>query len=76
MTGTCCYCGAEIMKTGDRWYNKRTADVNGYCPKSQDDLHSPEPSSTGVGGTRARLVDRPAQTRIMFIMLALRRIVR
>jgi hypothetical protein len=42
VTGTCCYCGAEIMKTGDRWYNKRTADINGYCPKSPDDLHSPE----------------------------------
>jgi hypothetical protein len=43
MTDTCYYCYAEIMKVNDRWFNKRTADINGWCPKSPDDLHSPEP---------------------------------
>lgn len=40
MTG-CVFCGADIMRVGDRWYKARVADVNGFCPKSPDDLHHP-----------------------------------
>ena len=39
---TCRRCGTEIMLTGERWYRARVADINGYCPGSDDDLHSPE----------------------------------
>jgi hypothetical protein len=42
MTGTCRYCGAEIMKAGELWYLKRVADINGWCRKSPDDMHHPE----------------------------------
>ena len=39
MTG-CVFCSAYILRTGDRWYKARVADVNGFCPKSpDDDLH-------------------------------------
>ena len=43
MTDSCQYCHAEIMKVGDRWYRKRTADINGHCPSpdSPDDRHRP-----------------------------------
>ena len=43
MTDTCQYCHTEIMKVGDLWYRKRTADINGYCPSpdSPDDRHRP-----------------------------------
>ena len=37
----CVFCGADIMHTGDLWYKARVADVNGFCPKSPDDLHHP-----------------------------------
>jgi hypothetical protein len=38
----CRYCGAEIMYIGILWLMRRTADLNGFCPKSpDDDLHHP-----------------------------------
>jgi hypothetical protein len=38
----CRYCGVEIMFVGVLWLMRRTADVNGFCPKSpDDDLHHP-----------------------------------
>ncbi len=40
----CQYCGTEIMLVGSVWYKLRTADINGFCPASPDDLHSPEGS--------------------------------
>jgi hypothetical protein len=43
MTGTCRWCGIEIMKVGEIWYLKRAADINGFCPNSPTDLHSPKP---------------------------------
>lgn len=30
------------MKTGDVWYAAEVADINGYCPASNDDMHAPE----------------------------------
>lgn len=39
----CRWCDAEIMLVGERWYNKRTADITGWCSKNPyDDLHAPE----------------------------------
>lgn len=44
MTDTCYYCGIEIMKSGNRWYNKRTADITGLCHQNPDgDYHTPTP---------------------------------
>lgn len=43
MTGRCRYCDTEIMFVGRLWLMKRVADVNGFCPKSPDDLHHPVP---------------------------------
>jgi hypothetical protein len=37
----CRYCGVDIMHVGSLWLKRRVADVNGYCPKSPDDLHQP-----------------------------------
>jgi hypothetical protein len=37
----CQYCGVEIMYVGTLWYMRRAADINGFCPKSPDDLHHP-----------------------------------
>lgn len=38
----CRWCHREIMKVGERWYAARSADINGWCPKSEtDDLHEP-----------------------------------
>jgi hypothetical protein len=44
----CRYCGAEIMYAGSLWLKRRVADVNGFCPKSPDDLHHPL-SEAGTG---------------------------
>jgi hypothetical protein len=38
---TCRYCGVEIMYVGALWLKRKVADVNGFCPKSPDDLHHP-----------------------------------
>ena len=38
----CRCCGADIMLCGTVWYYARVADVNGFCPGSDDDLHHPE----------------------------------
>ena len=48
MTG-CVFCSAYILRTGDRWYKARVADVNGFCPKSPDDLHHPVPDAETQG---------------------------
>jgi hypothetical protein len=37
----CAFCGADIMLVGELWYCARIADINGFCPKSPDDLHHP-----------------------------------
>jgi hypothetical protein len=37
----CRYCGVDIMHAGSLWLKRRVADVNGFCPKSPDDLHHP-----------------------------------
>lgn len=38
---TCRYCSVEIMYVGTLWLKRRVTDVNGFCPKSPDDLHHP-----------------------------------
>ena len=38
---TCRYCSVEIMFVGVLWLKRRVADVNGFCPRSPDDLHHP-----------------------------------
>jgi hypothetical protein len=41
--GNCRFCGAKIKRAGgDRWLLADVADVNGYCPKGDDDQHHPE----------------------------------
>ena len=42
MTG-CVFCGADIMRVGDRWYKARVADVNGFCPNSPTTCITPSP---------------------------------
>jgi hypothetical protein len=37
-------CGAEIMLVASVWYKTRAADINGFCPLSPDDTHSPTPA--------------------------------
>ena len=46
---TCRYCGVEIMFVGVLWLKRRVADVNGFCPKSPDDLHHPVPDAETQG---------------------------
>ena len=39
----CVYCDADITRAVDgRWFLAKAADVNGYCPRSPDDLHHAE----------------------------------
>jgi hypothetical protein len=38
----CRWCGAKIMFVGVLWLYAEVADVNGYCPNSNNDKHSPK----------------------------------
>jgi hypothetical protein len=43
------------MRVGSLWYKKRTADINGFCPASPDDLHRPTGGVLATGGVSAAL---------------------
>lgn len=38
---TCGYCGLRIMKVLELWCAAEFADINGFCRRSNDDLHTP-----------------------------------
>jgi hypothetical protein len=37
----CRFCGLKIMFVGSLWLAAEHADVNGFCPDSNDDRHAP-----------------------------------
>jgi hypothetical protein len=39
---TCRFCSTKIMLVGALWLRAEIADVNGYCPDSDDDRHHPQ----------------------------------
>jgi hypothetical protein len=37
----CRFCGVKIMFVSGAWLAAEVADVNGFCPNSNDDKHRP-----------------------------------